>query len=218
MPNNLDDGKLTDDPFYTVLKDVKDQIHEYVNSNIYNTSNNQENEAVEKDIEETFDDLENSIYSLADTEEVKKRQTLLTGLKSKYSQFKNSKHSNNIESVIESRDDLHNEIENDGNNPFEFNHLESSMMQEQDEHLDAIARTMQTLNKQANMMSDELQDHVDLMGDLEQDMDLAGDKIAQSSNRLDWIYKTNRLVGYNDFCISLLIIVLIVLLVVLIAI
>lgn len=218
MSDNLVDDKPTDDPFYTVLKDVKDQIHEYVNSNIYNTSNNQGNESIEKDIEETFDDLENSIHSLADAEEVKKRQTLLTGLKTKYSQFKNSKHSNNIESVMESRDDLHNEIENEGNNPFEFNHMESSMMQEQDEHLDAIARTMQTLNKQANMMSDELQDHVDLMGDLEQDMDLAGDKLAQSSNRLDWIYKTNRLVGYNDFCISLLIIVLIVLLVVLIAI
>ncbi|KAL6925745.1 hypothetical protein ACO0SA_000346 [Hanseniaspora valbyensis] len=207
-----------DDPFYTVFKDLKDQIQEYVNNNIYYTSDHQKNIAIEKDIEETFVDLEHSIHSLTDQEEIQKRDLLLTGLRNKYTQFKNTKSSNNIESVIESRDDLHNEISNNTSDNIQFNQLESSMMQEQDEQLDAIARTMQSLNKQANMMSEELQDHMDLMGDLEQDMDIAGDKIAQSSNRLDWIYKTNRLVGYNDCCITLLIVVLLLLLIVLIAI
>ena len=208
----------SDDPFYTVFKDLKDQIQEYVNNNIYYTSDHQKNIAIEKDIEETFVDLEHSIHSLTDQEEIQKRDLLLTGLRNKYTQFKNTKSSNNIESVIESRDDLHNEISNNTSENIQFNQLESSMMQEQDEQLDAIARTMQSLNKQANMMSEELQDHMDLMGDLEQDMDIAGDKIAQSSNRLDWIYKTNRLVGYNDCCITLLIVVLLLLLIVLIAI
>ncbi|OBA27114.1 hypothetical protein HANVADRAFT_52645 [Hanseniaspora valbyensis NRRL Y-1626] len=208
----------SDDPFYTVFKDLKDQIQEYVNNNIYYTSDHQKNIAIEKDIEETFVDLEHSIHSLTDQEEIQKRELLLTGLRNKYTQFKNTKSSNNIESVIESRDDLHNEISNKTSENIQFNQLESSMMQEQDEQLDAIARTMQSLNKQANMMSEELQDHMDLMGDLEQDMDIAGDKIAQSSNRLDWIYKTNRLVGYNDCCITLLIVVLLLLLIVLIAI
>ena len=208
----------SDDPFYTVFKDLKDQIQEYVNNNIYYTSDHQKNIAIEKDIEETFVDLEHSIHSLTDQEEIQKRDLLLTGLRNKYTQFKNTKSSNNIESVIESRDDLHNEISNNTSDNIQFNQLESSMMQEQDEQLDAIARTMQSLNKQANMMSEELQDHMDLMGDLEQDMDIAGDKIAQSSNRLDWIYKTNRLVGYNDCCITLLIVVLLLLLIVLIAI
>ena len=208
----------SDDPFYTVFKDLKDQIQEYVNNNIYYTSDHQKNIAIEKDIEETFVDLEHSIHSLTDQEEIQKRELLLTGLRNKYTQFKNTKSSNNIESVIESRDDLHNEISNNTSENIQFNQLESSMMQEQDEQLDAIARTMQSLNKQANMMSEELQDHMDLMGDLEQDMDIAGDKIAQSSNRLDWIYKTNRLVGYNDCCITLLIVVLLLLLIVLIAI
>ncbi|XBW35613.1 hypothetical protein QEN19_001187 [Hanseniaspora menglaensis] len=207
-----------DDPFFIVLKDLKDQIHEYVNSNIYNNFDLHKNESIEKDIEETFDDLKNSITSLVDLEEAKRRESLLSGLRVKYSDFRNSRYSNNIESVLDSRDILHNEVNDKTKESLEFNQLETSMMQEQDDQLDAIARTMMSLNKQANMMSEELQDHMDLMGDLENDMDLAGGKLAQSSNRLDWIYKTNKLVGYNDCCISLLIIVLIVLLVILIAI
>lgn len=205
-----------DDPFNAVFKDLKDQIFEYVNNNFQSSSyTNDNNNVIEKDIEETFEDLENSLYSVTDVEEKKEREEKLRVLRKKYYDFKNTKMGNNIESIMETRDDLHNEV-NDQN--MKFSQLEHTMMEEQDEQLDNIARTMQTLNKQANMMTMELQDHMDLMGDLENDMDIAGDKIGESSNRLDWIYKTNRLVGYNDCFISLLIIVLIILLVLLIAI
>ena len=205
-----------DDPFNSVLKDLRDQIFEYVNNNFQSSSyTNDNNNVIEKDIEETFEDLENSLHSVTNVEERKVREEKLRVLRKKYYDFKNTKMGNNIESIMETRDDLHNEV-NDQN--MKFSQLEHTMMEEQDEQLDNIARTMQTLNKQANMLTMELQDHMDLMGDLENDMDIAGDKIGESSNRLDWIYKTNRLVGYNDCFISLLIIVLIILLVLLIAI
>lgn len=205
-----------DDPFNAVFKDLKDQIFDYVNNNFQSsTYTNDNNNIIEKDIEETFEDLENSLHSVTNIEEKKERGEKLKVLRKKYYDFKNTKMGNNIESIMETRDDLHNEV-NDQN--MKFNELEHSMMEEQDEQLDNIAKTMQTLNKQANMMTMELEDHMELMGDLENDMDVAGDKIGESSNRLDWIYKTNKLVGYNDCFISLLIVVLIIMLVLLIAI
>ncbi len=53
--------------------------------------------------------------------------------------------------------------------------MNGTMMEEQ-EQLDNI-KTMQTLNKQANMMTMGVEDHMGLMGDLENDMDIVGDKI-----------------------------------------
>lgn len=205
-----------DDPFDAVFKDLKDQIFEYVNNNFQSSSYmNTDNSLIEKDIEDTFEDLENSLSALADVEKKQEREEKLKVLRKKYYDFKSTKMGNNIESIMETRDDLHNEV---NEQDMKFNQLENSMMIEQDQQLDNIAKTMQTLNKQANMMTMELEDHMNLMGDLENDMDMAGDKIGESSKRLDWIYKTNRLVGYNDCFISLLIVVLIILLVLLIAI
>lgn len=86
------------------------------------------------------------------------------------------------------------------------------MIDEQDQVLDSVYTTVNSLREQANVMSRELEDQSYLIEDFDRQVDTAGDKLRRGMQKVDWVLRNNR-ETLSSCCITVLILVLIVLLV-----
>ncbi|ODQ78219.1 hypothetical protein BABINDRAFT_168408 [Babjeviella inositovora NRRL Y-12698] len=91
---------------------------------------------------------------------------------------------------------------------------EQELIQEQDEQLDSVFSTMQSLNQQARTMGEELAEQGVMLEDLEENMDRVGNKLSRGMKRIDHFMEKNR-ERATDCCIILLAVALTVLLVLL---
>ncbi|KAF1998170.1 hypothetical protein P154DRAFT_439841 [Amniculicola lignicola CBS 123094] len=88
------------------------------------------------------------------------------------------------------------------------------MMNEQDEALDGVFRTVGTLRQQADTMGRELEEQGDMLDEFDQDADRVGSKLQTGLKKVGWVIKQNE-DRWSSCCIGLLIFVLILLLVLL---
>ncbi|KAK9353218.1 hypothetical protein V1505DRAFT_362691 [Lipomyces doorenjongii] len=77
------------------------------------------------------------------------------------------------------------------------------LIQDQDEQLDSVLNTVQNLREQAQVMGTELQEHVDLLEDLDERVDRTQNKIDLGMNRVRWVLKKNEEKASN-WCIGIL--------------
>ncbi|KAK7686879.1 hypothetical protein QCA50_009955 [Cerrena zonata] len=91
--------------------------------------------------------------------------------------------------------------QDDDNGPFgdenridrEFNqYQQQEMINSQDLQLDSLHRTMQNLNQQATMMGSELEDQTYMLEDLDQEMDVVGNKLQRGMRRVRWVLENNK--------------------------
>ncbi|KAG7195531.1 uncharacterized protein KQ657_003294 [Scheffersomyces spartinae] len=89
------------------------------------------------------------------------------------------------------------------------------VMQEQDLQLDSIHQTMMSLNQQAMIMGDELEDQGQMLDDLDGDLDLTGNRLQRGMKRIEIVIEKNK-EWFSDICIILLVVALVILLLMLI--
>lgn len=87
-------------------------------------------------------------------------------------------------------------------------------MENQDNILDSVYQTVNSLNQQAHVMSQELAEQSVMIEDFDRQVDTAQDRLRRGLKKVDWVIKNNQ-DSLSSCCISLLIVVLIVLLVLL---
>jgi t-SNARE syntaxin family protein len=92
----------------------------------------------------------------------------------------------------------------------------ASQIEEQDNALDGVYNTVNSLREQANVMSRELEDQSYLIDDLDRHADSAGSRLQRGLKKVDWVVRKNQ-ETLGSCCITLLIVALIILLVLLIA-
>lgn len=88
------------------------------------------------------------------------------------------------------------------------------MMQEQDEALDGVFRTVGNLRQQANDMGRELEEQGQLLDEVDVVVDRVGGKLQTGLKKVGWVIKQNE-DSWSSCCIGVLIFVLILLLVLL---
>ncbi|KAK9365463.1 hypothetical protein V1509DRAFT_633007 [Lipomyces kononenkoae] len=81
------------------------------------------------------------------------------------------------------------------------------LIRDQDEQLDSVLNTVQNLREQAQVMGSELQEHVEMLEDLDEHVDRTQNKIDLGMNRVRWILKKNQERASN-WCIGILTVVL----------
>lgn len=92
----------------------------------------------------------------------------------------------------------------------------AGQIEEQDNALDSVYNTVNSLREQANVMSRELEDQSYLIDDLDRHADSAGSRLQRGLKKVDWVVRKNQ-ETLGSCCITLLIVALIVLLILLIA-
>lgn len=92
--------------------------------------------------------------------------------------------------------------------------LQQQMIEDQDQVLDSVYTTVNSLREQANVMSRELEDQSYLIEDFDRQVDTAGDRLRRGIKKINWVVKNNE-ETLSSCCISLLILVLVILLVML---
>ncbi|KAG5360593.1 t-SNARE affecting a late Golgi compartment protein 1 [Yarrowia sp. B02] len=92
----------------------------------------------------------------------------------------------------------------------------ASQIEEQDNALDGVYNTVNSLREQANVMSRELEDQSYLIDDLDRHADSAGSRLQRGLKKVDWVVRKNQ-ETLGSCCITLLIVALIILLILLIA-
>ncbi|CDR41120.1 CYFA0S06e02080g1_1 [Cyberlindnera fabianii] len=220
------------DPFIEVLEDAKQQekdlsqfvqrtriITDDANANFLNNL---------QDLTETIEDLNESIESSRSnpeffkisTQTLKEREGIVAGLKKASEELRSQwtqKKSSSGGGVAETQ-------ASDGSNPFarydddpdaanaQFNaYQQQEMIREQDQHLDGVYASMQTINQQARAMGTELEEQGYLMEELEGDLDRVGGKVGRGLKRVEHVIRANQ-ERASDCCIGLLIVALIILL------
>ncbi|KAF2403077.1 hypothetical protein EJ06DRAFT_536536 [Trichodelitschia bisporula] len=86
------------------------------------------------------------------------------------------------------------------------------VMQEQDEALDGVFRTVGTLRQQADTMGRELEEQGELLNEVDAVADRVGGKLQTGIKNVGWVIKQNE-DALSSCCIAVLIVVLIILLV-----
>ncbi|KAK9467898.1 hypothetical protein V1512DRAFT_270363 [Lipomyces arxii] len=81
------------------------------------------------------------------------------------------------------------------------------LMRDQDEQLDGVLNTVHNLREQAVVMGNELQEHVDILEELDNDVDRSQSKLEVGMKRMKYILKKNEDKASN-WCIGLLAVVL----------
>jgi len=81
------------------------------------------------------------------------------------------------------------------------------MMREQDRTMDVIAGTLDTIARQANLMGQEIGEHVELLEDLEQNVDHTDTKLSGAMRKMRQFLRDSEERG-SGWCIVILIIVL----------
>ncbi|KAK9451233.1 uncharacterized protein V1518DRAFT_408019 [Limtongia smithiae] len=85
------------------------------------------------------------------------------------------------------------------------------LMRDQDAQLDSVITTVQNLRDQAAVMGTELEEHVELLQDLDDRVDRTQSKLKLGMQRVRWILKKNEEKASN-WCIGILTVVLFILL------
>ncbi|THV64721.1 hypothetical protein D6D19_02555 [Aureobasidium pullulans] len=93
---------------------------------------------------------------------------------------------------------------------------QEQIMQEQDEALDDVFKTVGTLRQQADTMGRELEEQADLLDDVDDIADRVGGKLQNGIKKIGWVIRKNE-DTYSSCCIAVLIVVLIILLIFLLA-
>ncbi|KAF2646788.1 hypothetical protein P280DRAFT_18965 [Massarina eburnea CBS 473.64] len=101
----------------------------------------------------------------------------------------------------------------DGYGQFE-QERQMEMMQEQDEQLDGVFRTVGNLRQQADDMGRELEEQGELLNDVDNVADRVGGKLQTGLKKVGWVIQQNE-DRWSSCCIAVLIFVLILLLVLL---
>lgn len=110
--------------------------------------------------------------------------------------------------------DDYNEERSGGNAPGGSSILYQEALASQDDMLDSVFNTVNTLNQQAHIMSRELEDQSNLIEDFDRQAESAQDRLRRGMKRMDWVIRNNQ-ETLGSCCITLLIVALIVLLVLL---
>lgn len=87
-------------------------------------------------------------------------------------------------------------------------------METQDDLLDSVYTTVNNLNQQANLMTQELAEQSVMIEDFDEQVDTARDKLRRGMQKVNWVIRNNQ-ETLGSCCITLLIVVLIILLVLL---
>ena len=195
-----------DDPFDQVADDTIEQVdrlREYLASH----GRDSEVDEVLRDIDDTMGDLERSIVVMKRSgQDVALREAKLQGIRADVLALKNQSGPSDADEpqpAPGSTEDPSGGLAN----PFQ-----AQILQEQDEHLDSIHKTMQTLHLHAQTMGQELEDQGQLLDELDENFDSLTNKVQRGRRQLEWVYENNK-EKVNDCCIGLLIVALIVLLV-----
>ncbi|KAI5211694.1 hypothetical protein E4T42_07511 [Aureobasidium subglaciale] len=93
---------------------------------------------------------------------------------------------------------------------------QEEIMQQQDEALDDVFKTVGTLRQQADTMGRELEEQADLLDDVDNIADRVGGKLQNGIKKIGWVIRKNE-DTYSSCCIAVLIVVLIILLIFLLA-
>ncbi|KAG2187500.1 hypothetical protein INT44_005189 [Umbelopsis vinacea] len=86
------------------------------------------------------------------------------------------------------------------------------MMQDQDTQLDSISGTLHNLKDIAGTMHQEVEDHVILLDELDQHVDMSSNRLGRAMNRVKYILRKEE-ESKSGYCVCCLILVLIILLI-----
>jgi len=84
-------------------------------------------------------------------------------------------------------------------------------MQQQDQTMDSISGTLHTLAQQASLIGNEIEEHNEMLEDLEQNVDRSETKMSSSMRRLRKFLRDSE-DSKSNWCITILVIVLMALL------
>jgi len=207
-----------------ILYEKSTKIHEN-NPGLEDDYNNNHQE-----LEEIIEDLQQAITiseQLPDkfqltSEEIANRKQILSQLQSKISDIDSQ-----WQSVISGRKlrdvtTMSNRISQDSiaENPFNesvTHYQEQEVMQQQDVQLDSIHDTMRSLNQQAMMMGNELEEHAYILDELDSEIDNVDNKLSRGLKRIGIFIEKNS-ETHSDWCIGILVVALCILLILVIAI
>lgn len=229
------------DPFNEVEEDSWSQIKALElfikDANIINEDTKLDFSNNYQELEETLEDLRQAVHiseSNPDqfrltSSDIANRKQILSKLSTK---IKSLEHDWNNKVLNTKREvtSMSNRISQDddktiNDNPFsdsnrvneEFNqHQQQEVIQNQDLQLDSLHQTMRNLNEQATMMGDELEDQTFMLEDLDQEMDVVGNKLQRGLRRVRFVLENNK-GGASDWCIGILVVALVFLLILIIA-
>lgn len=207
------------DPFTEVLADAQQQqkqLSELLKAATFTAESQSDFHNALQELYETLEDLKESIASgRADPEFFKisettlgERESIVDALGKEYEvledQWKQKKQSTTSTPFTPSQED---------EETAEFNAVQQQeMLREQDEHLDGVYASMQTINNQARVMGTELEEQAYIMEELEGDLDRIGNRVTHGLKRVEHVIRVNQETASNC-CIGLLIVALIILLV-----
>ncbi|KAG2031429.1 t-SNARE [Suillus americanus] len=86
------------------------------------------------------------------------------------------------------------------------------LLQEQDRAMDSISGTLNTLAQQAGLMGHEINEHVEMLDDLEANVDRTDSKLSNAMRRMKKFVRDTEVETKSGWCITILIIVLVALL------
>ncbi|CAO3680793.1 unnamed protein product [Umbelopsis ramanniana] len=89
---------------------------------------------------------------------------------------------------------------------------QAMMMQDQDTQLDSISGTLHNLKDIAGTMHQEVEDHVVLLDELDQHVDMSSNRLGRAMNRVKYILRKEE-ESKSGYCVCCLILVLIILLI-----
>lgn len=215
------------DPFYDVYEDAQHQhknLQEFIDKITQTTDDNKTDfQNNVQELQETIEDLKESVETVKnDTEffqvtpqELSKRERIVHELEESYNRLLShwndklgSMESNNPFVRYDEPESRANPLEDEAHQNFQ----QQEILREQDQHLDGVYSSMQTINQQARTMGNELEEQAYILDDLEQDLDRVGSKVTRGLKRVEHVIRTNQEKA-SDCCIALLIVALVVLLV-----
>jgi syntaxin 6 len=85
------------------------------------------------------------------------------------------------------------------------------MVRQQDDAMDSISGTLHTISQQASLMGNEIEEHNEMLDDLEQNVDRSEDKMSSAMRRLRKFLRDSE-DSKSNWCIMILVFVLMVLL------
>lgn len=162
--------------------------------------------------------------------DIRQRQNIINNFEKRISQLEQKWEKSKQRDPTREVTTMSNRISQDGENPFaaaatDFEDLDSGvamtnyqqqeMIEEQDNQLDDIHKTMMNLNQQAAMMGDELEDQAFMLDELDYELDHTGNKLQRGMKRLNVFIERNKETASN-WCIGILVVALVLLLVLLI--
>ncbi|KAI5964083.1 uncharacterized protein KGF55_002025 [Candida pseudojiufengensis] len=186
-----------------------------------------------EELQETYEELEEALklsstnpqfYNLS-PKDIKQREQTLRDLYNRKTNIKSKWDNKKFRDVTTmsnriSQDDIpenpfRDQTEEDDVTPTMTNYQQQELIREQDTQLDDIHKTMMNLNKQANMMGEELEDQGYLLDELDYELDHVDIKLQRNMKRLNIFIEKNKETASN-WCIGILVVALCVLLVLLI--